>query len=277
MLAPAKINLMLHITGRRDDGYHLLQSLTCFADIGDEVTLTPSPGFKLATTGYFAGAIDGENLVVKAALALASACKVKPHGTITLDKKLPVGAGLGGGSADAAATLKLLSSHWHCRIPQSLAAGLGSDIPACIESQPCWMEGAGEIITPLRMNFDLPVLLVNPGVHVSTPDVYRALKVPFNEPLTLPRSFTKAKLMDFLRSTRNMLEAPAITIAPVIDELLSVLRATKGCQLARMSGSGSTCFAIFSSQESLLAAQQALRKSHPDWWVKKTTLQGTHG
>jgi 4-diphosphocytidyl-2-C-methyl-D-erythritol kinase len=278
MLAPAKINLMLHVVGKRADGYHLLQSLTCFADIGDEITLTPSHDFTLTIDGEFAEALQGhENLISKAANALAQSAGIRPHGRISLKKKLPIGAGLGGGSSDAAAALKLLSAHWHCKIPPALPVQLGSDVPACIIGAPCWMQKTGEDITPLKLLFDLPALLVNPRVHLPTQEVYENLKTPYSEPLSLPKQFTRSRLLDFLRSTSNALEVPAIAMQPVIAEVLHELRKLKGCQLARMSGSGSSCFALFASQEALMAAQQFLRQSHPHWWIKKTILQGNHG
>lgn len=278
MLAPAKINLMLHVTGRREDGYHLLQSLVMFADTGDDVSLTRAEGFSLATQGEFAPHIEGGNLIEKAATALAAAHGRTPAGRITLRKNLPVGAGLGGGSSDAAAALRLLADDWNVAIPTDLPRALGSDIPACLAAKACWMEGSGERITPLAVGFDVPILLANPRTPLDTAAVYKRLQPPYDAPLTLPDRFsTHAGLLAFLKDTHNTLETPAMTLAPVVGEVISALKTLPGAGLARMSGSGATCFAIFDSQEACERAANALIKSRPAWWVKPATLKGSHG
>ncbi|MDX2073664.1 MAG: 4-(cytidine 5'-diphospho)-2-C-methyl-D-erythritol kinase [Alphaproteobacteria bacterium] len=279
MLAAAKINLMLHITGKRADGYHLLQSLVMFAAIGDEVTLQPSEDFSLQVRGEFAGALQGDNLVTRAAQALADAAGITPHGALTLEKHLPVGAGLGGGSADAAAALLLLAKEWKTNIPLApIAATLGSDVPACMEMTPLWMEETGHRITPLAVPFDVPVLLVNPGVEVSTQAVYQQFLPPYAEPITLPGQFpTLESLVSFLQRTHNMLEKPATRLAPAIRTALYDMTMLQGCLLARMSGSGATCFGVFATEEACIAAANTLSGLHPNWWIRATRLTGNHG
>jgi 4-diphosphocytidyl-2-C-methyl-D-erythritol kinase len=279
VLAPAKINLMLHVTGRRADGFHLLQSLVVFADVGDEVLLEPSRDHSFHLKGAFASSlgVDDENLVTKAAHALADACNTAPRGRLTLIKQLPIGAGLGGGSSDAAVALELLSEYWGVEIPGWVAAKLGSDVPACLLRDPCWMEGVGERITPLQMYFDLPALLVNPRVPVSTQAVYQKLQAPYDQHLTLPKHFdSQGTLVEFLKTTRNALETPALATAPIIADVLAALGALPGCELARMSGSGGTCFGIFRSMEECERAKKAIQISHPDWWITETELKGTY-
>ncbi len=279
MLAPAKINLMLHVTGKRPDGYHLLQSLVMFAELGDDVSLTPSQDFSLEITGEFSGVLSGENLITKAAQALAKAHHIAPRGTITLDKKLPIGAGLGGGSMDAAVALKLLAKDWKTTTAlENIGAVLGSDIPACLHAAPLWMEGAGERITPLMISFDVPLLLVNPKREVATKEVYQRLTPPYAAPIALPSQFaTLAELLQFLEATHNALQAPAITTQPRIGDVLNAIKSLDNCLLERMSGSGGTCFGIFSTQEACINAAHTLQTSHPDWWIHATRLKGTHG
>lgn len=279
MLAPAKINLMLHVTAKRDDGYHRLQSLVMFADVGDEVALTPSTEFTLRVTGEFAGLLQGDNLISKAANALALAANMKPHGTITLDKKLPIGAGLGGGSSDAAAALKLLADDWNIAAPLAkIATALGSDVPACLHGAPLWMEGAGDELSPVSLPFDVPALLVNPRQEVATQAVYQKVKPPYSPHLTLPTGFaTLAALLEFLRSTHNALEEPALSIAPIIRKVMHDVSFLPGCLLSRMSGSGATCFGIFPSQKACINAGRELENLHPNWWIKPALLRGTYG
>lgn len=280
MLAKAKLNLMLQVTAKRADGYHLLQSLVMFARFGDEVSLSPADDFSLSVTGHLAHELPDtkNNLITRAAHALAAAHGITPHGRITLEKNLPIGAGMGGGSSDAAATLMLLSEYWGCSIPPALAPSLGSDIAACLHAKPCWMEGVGETITPLSLPFDVPVLLVNPRRHVATPQVYQSLPAIYDAPMALPDSFASlSELLAFLRTTRNALEPVAIGLEPVITDVLQALTALPQCGLARMSGSGATCFGIFPDDTACQTAQSALAKTHPNWWIQATTLEGSHG
>lgn len=280
MLAPAKLNVMLHVVARRGDGYHLLQSLVMFADIGDEVSVLPAADFSLQVEGEFAGALADtqHNLITKAAHALAQAHSIAPSGRISLRKNLPIGAGLGGGSSDAATALTLLSELWKRPIPADLAASLGSDIPACLHATPLWMEGVGEQVTPVLLPFNVHALLANPRIPVLAADAYRALTPPYDAPIQLPASFHSAdSLFDFLHTTRNALETPASTLAPVITEVLVSLAELPNCRLARMSGSGSTCFALFSTRESCEHAASLLQAARPDWWVRPCILRGSHG
>ena len=265
MLAPAKVNLMLHVTGKRADGYHLLQSLVMFADIGDDVSLTPSDDFSLIVTGEFASHLHGENLITKVAHAFDA------RGFLTLSKNLPVGSGLGGGSADAAAAIRLLS------LPTK-GEEFGSDIPACLHAAPLWMEGVGERITPVSIPFDVAVLLVNPRREVYTKAVYQRLAPPYAAPMKLPSQFTTlAELLQFLEKTHNALKTPATQMEPMIGTVIKAITALPSCLLSRMSGSGGTCFGIFPTQDACINAARALQTAHPDWWVRATKLQGNHG
>lgn len=282
MLARAKINLMLHVIGRRDDGYHTLQSLVVFADMGDELVLEPSDFFSLSIEGEFAGGLQsniGHNLVSRAAAVLSDVSNVQPHGRITLTKNLPIGAGLGGGSADAACALHLLAEYWKWGSPlHPLAEKLGSDIPACLFSTPLWMEGAGEVITLVQLDIDIPILLVNPRCEVSARDVYQRLTPPYDMPIRRPTHLTSLPgLIEFLGNTHNTLETPAIELEPAISDVLEALAELPGCMMGRMSGSGSTCFGIFPTQEACKMAQYALHRTHPHWWARATTIRRTHG
>jgi len=282
MLARAKINLMLHVTGRRADGYHLLQSLVGFADIGDELSLAPSDYFSLSIEGEFSEGLQhniGHNLVSRAAAALSAASGVQPHGRLTLTKNLPIGAGLGGGSADAACALRLLAEYWKWESPlHDIAAKLGSDIPACLQSTPLWMEGTGDAISPLRLDFDIPVLLVNPRREVGARDVYQRLAPPYDMPITLPAGFASLPdMVAFLGRTHNTLETPATGLEPAIGDVLEAMEELPECMLKRMSGSGSTCFGVFATQDACKLAQYTLHRTHPHWWARATIIRRTHG
>jgi 4-diphosphocytidyl-2-C-methyl-D-erythritol kinase len=260
-LAPAKINLTLHVTGQRDDGYHLLDSLVVFADFGDHLTFTPAAQTSLTVIGPFAEGVptDSRNSVLQAA-DLASACH-----RITLEKNLPHGAGIGGGSADAAAVLR------HFNVTGN-AENLGADVPVCLRSTAQRMQGIGDILTPLPNLPAVAAVLVNPRVHVSTPQIFKALTQKSHAPMpdVLP-SFAGARaLIDWLAQTRNDLQPPACALAPPISDALDVLN--KISPLARMSGSGATCFALFETRAEADRTAATLAESHPDWWVRPTTL-----
>lgn len=281
-LAPAKVNLYLHVTGRRPDGYHLLDSLVAFADIGDrlEVTAAPEGRLSLEVSGPFAGAIDvgaEDNLVLRAARALRDALDLPEAGAhIRLEKCLPVTAGLGGGSADAAATLRLLQRLWSRRLaPEALRAvalGLGADVPVCLASRPSHMAGIGEILTPLAGAVGgeaAPgIVLVNPRLPLSTPAVFRALAGRFGPaaPMTGWPAGLPA-LVEDLRWRRNDLQAPAEALCPSVAEILAALKAADGVVLARMSGSGATCFGLCADRHAALAAAETLRRVNAGWWV----------
>ena len=278
--APAKINLFLHVTGRRADGYHLISSLMVFADIGDELTAAPGKGLSLAVDGPFGGGlpVDDGNLVMRAAARLAALVGVAPDTALRLTKNLPVASGIGGGSADAAAALRALIKLWrHDPGDEALAAlglGLGADVPVCLRSRAMQVSGIGEILEPLPPLPPVWLVLVNPGVAVATKDVFAARAGAFSQPAPLvaaPNS--AADLARLLAERHNDLEAPAIGLAPVIGAVLAALRPTPGCLLARMSGSGATCFGLFADAPSATAAAQAIRIAQPRWWSVAAPLR----
>lgn len=272
--AAAKLNLSLHVTGRRADGYHLLDSLVAFADVGDMVRAEAADITSLTVTGpQGAGLTAGDdNLVLRAARLVPGA-----RARITLDKVLPVASGIGGGSADAAATLRALCGLYGVPLPSASAVlGLGADVPVCLEGRACRMTGVGEGVTPLAQPLPpVAVVLVNPGVAVATPAVFQALDRRDNPPMpsALPALRDLPALVAFLRQTRNDLEPAAIRLAPVIAQAGSALAAQPGCALARMSGSGATCFGLFQDAAQAEAAAAALRLAQPGWWIATATLR----
>lgn len=266
-LAPAKVNLALHVTGRRADGYHLLDSLVCFPRLGDLIEAEPAGGLSLALHGPFARDLGsgGDNLVLRAAAMLGPG----PGAALRLRKSLPVASGIGGGSSDAAATLRLLARMWGVALPDAGALlALGADVPVCLAGRPLRMRGIGERLTPLA----LPafwLVLVNPGVPVATGTVFAALAGRFGAamPDTLPPMPDVAALAAFLARQRNDLQDPAVAAVPQVGAVLAALAAQPGCLLARMSGSGATCFGMFGSEAAALDVADALRLSEPGWWV----------
>lgn len=269
--APAKINLYLHVTGRRDDGYHLLDSLVAFAAIGDTLSAEPAETLSLRVTGPFAAELtaDADNLVLRAARALAAEAGVSTGAHLVLDKHLPVASGIGGGSADAAAALRLLRRLWRLS-PQPavlarLAAGLGADVPVCLVGRAARMGGIGERLEPAPALPACGIVLVNPGIAVATAEVFRMRRGAWSQPAMLPSGWDGAAAMAAdLGRLRNDLEPAAIALRPVIAEVLTKIAATPGCKLARMSGSGATCFGLYADSAS---ARQAL--GHLDrqgWW-----------
>ncbi|WP_066795697.1 4-(cytidine 5'-diphospho)-2-C-methyl-D-erythritol kinase [Sphingomonas soli] len=260
--APAKLNLALHVRARREDGYHELETLFAFVEFGDEVTVEPADRDSFTVTGPFAGGLagEGDNLVTRAAAAFVRRFGGCPH-AITLDKRLPVASGIGGGSADAAATLRALG-RLHGVADEAMfeiADALGSDVPACLFGRTAIGRGRGERLEPVAGMPGTPVLLVNPGVAVSTAEVFRRWD-----------GVDRGALAGDPRAGRNDLEAPARAIAPVIGEVLQLLDAQPGVTLARMSGSGATCFALCDTPDACAAAAQALAR--PGWWVQPTRL-----
>ncbi len=267
--APAKINLHLHVTGRRADGYHLLDSLVVFADVGDTVKAVAGEGLRLAIDGPFAAGLTAgpDNLVLRAARRLAEAMGVAPNAALTLTKRLPVASGIGGGSADAAAALRVLARLWGVgALPDGIAAGLGADVPVCLAGRPALMQGVGEtlVATPALPPFGL--LLVNPGVAVSTQAVFARREPGCTPGCTLPAGWASATaLADWLRGLRNDLAVPARTLCPAIGRVLALIEGLPGCRLARMSGSGATCFGLFdTAQAAEMAAAEIGREG---WWV----------
>lgn len=275
-LAPAKINLALHVTGRRADGYHLLDSLVVFAELGDRITVTASNQDRFHVDGPFASDVplDGGNLVLRARDALRAAFPT--HTTqpvsISLEKNLPVASGIGGGSSDAAATLRALKRLW--RIPTDAAAladialPLGADLPMCLAGRPLFARGIGERLEPVTHFPALHMVLVNPGIALETPRVFRALGSRDNP--ALASLDTADTVLDWLAATRNDLEPAAMSIEPSIAEVLSALRRS-GAAFARMSGSGATCFGIFDSAAAASHAAMAISGEHPNWFSAATT------
>ena len=270
--APAKVNLALHVLGRRADGYHLLDSLVVFAEVGDTLRAGAADGLSLAVAGAFAPALaaDGENLVLRAARALAAAGGIAPRARLALRKQLPVASGIGGGSADAAAALRLLSRLWRLDLPaaelSALALTLGADVPVCLAGRPARMTGVGEVLDAAPRLPACGIVLVNPGVAVATPSVFRVRTGDFSPPLDLPQRWPDAAaLAATLSACRNDLQAPAISLAQAIADVLAALRATENNLLARMSGSGATCFALFATAADAEAAAVAVAR--PGWWV----------
>jgi 4-diphosphocytidyl-2-C-methyl-D-erythritol kinase len=268
--APAKVNLALHVLGRRADGYHLLDSLVVFAGVGDRLAAEPEAALTLDLRGPFGAALAGEadNLVSRAARALAEANGIATGARLVLEKHLPVASGIGGGSADAAAALRVLARLWGCA-PASpdLALKLGADVPVCLAGRPARMGGVGEALAPAPALPPCGLALVNPGVAVSTPAVFRARAGGFSARLDLPPGGwgDAATLAADLRRWGNDLQAPAVGLAPVIGEVIAALAATPGCLLARMSGSGATCFGLFATPAEAEAAAASQRRA--GWWT----------
>lgn len=281
-LAPAKVNLALHVTHRRDDGYHDLESLVVFADVADELVAMPAAADSLAVAGPFAKALGvGEtNLVSRAVAAFRARWPdaVETGLALRLTKNLPVAAGIGGGSADAAAALRLMASLSNRTIVLAeladMAAGLGADVPACLVSTPLVARGVGEVLAPLPEFPALHIVLVNPMIPLATADVFRRLRAHDNYPLPeLPSPLTRpAQLGIWLAETRNDLQPPAVKLVPVIGEIVEQLAETQGCMLARMSGSGATVFGLFGSEGQAHQAAQVMRAAHPDHWVAAAPL-----
>lgn len=268
--APAKINLFLHVIGRRPDGYHELDSLAVFAGAADRLTAEPDERLTLALTGPFGHALqpDGDNLVLRAARLLAEAASIRTGARLVLEKNLPVASGVGGGSADAAAALRLLARMWNVAPSLDLAplaAQLGADVPVCLAGRPARMRGIGERLGLAPALPEAGLVLVNPGVPLPTPAVFRARTGPFSTPAALPAYWPDvASMAAALQDCTNDLERAAIALCPDIAAALEALRAAEGCALARMSGSGATCFGLFAAPEAARAA--AARLARPGWW-----------
>lgn len=264
-LAPAKVNLALHVTGRRADGYHLLDSLVAFLRLGDVVAAEPSSRLSLSLDGPFAADLDAGagNLVLQAAALLG------PGGAaLHLTKSLPVASGIGGGSADAAATLRLLARLWDRSAPGSDAMlRLGADVPVCFASRPVRMSGIGEMLDPVTLP-PFWLVLVNPGVPVVTGAVFAALEGRSGPPLPQPGALPDAAaLAAYLSAQRNDLVEAACTLVPAAGAPAAALAAIPGCRLARMSGSGATWFGLFDTEAPALAAAETIRTVEPAWWV----------
>ena len=280
--APAKINLFLHVGEKRPDGYHELESLIGFAEVGDRISVAASGDLSLAVRGPFARDLpdsDG-NLALKAARAFQHRLNRRDGAIIRLEKNLPVASGIGGGSADAAAVLRGLALLWRADCSDagllSLAAELGSDVPACLLSRPCWVAGRGEILAELPELPRLATVLVNPGVGVATAAVFGMLnaRAGLGKPRPARRLENLWDVIGYLGEAGNDLEAPACRLAPVIQEVLSAFDREPGCAMAAMSGSGATCFALFHADEYAHGAADRIAQDHPEWWVSFTRLAG---
>ncbi len=285
-LACAKINLALHVTGVREDGYHLLSSLVAFADVGDLVEVYPASELGLQISGDFASMLQGnsqENLMLKVARRLQQHAGITQGASLHLYKHLPVASGIGGGSADAATTAKLLNSLWNLGFDEAelahLLLPLGADIPVCLTQKPVHMSGIGEIISPIAPMPALGVVLVNPLLQLSTATVFRLYDAlgKWDDPLPLPTPAsavaTAQGWVNFLKNCHNSLQAIAVELAPEIAEVLTVLEFQPECLLARMSGSGATCFALCATREKADKLEKNLHHRHPHWWVRSGMLQ----
>ena len=280
--APAKINLCLHVTGQRADGYHLLDSLVVFADIADRISVSAAPALSLRVTGPQAAGLAAElaagadNLVLRAAQSLAAARGPVPGAAITLDKQLPLASGIGGGSADAAATLRALACLWRVALPDATAVlALGADVPVCLAGRPARMRGIGAELSAVPPLPPAWLVLVNPGVAVATPAVFKALAKKTNPGLPeVPHLADAPALAAWLGQQRNDLEPAAEALAPVIAEVRRALAAQPGCLLARMSGSGATCFGLFADPATAHAAKAALASAERQWWVAAGRMLG---
>jgi len=272
--APAKINLTLHVTGQRSDGYHLIDSLVAFADIGDWVTVEKSTEMHFAVRGPRAKGVptDDSNLVLRAAGLMLT-----DQGTsVTLEKHLPAASGIGGGSADAAATLRAIRRLCNQPIPSAAdMLSLGADVPVCLESETARMQGIGEILTPIAALPAVWVVLVNPGVEISTPRSFKALASKENAPMpeTIPVFEDIGGMVAWLSEQRNDLQPGAIAMEPVIGDVLAAIATTKKLVLTRMSGSGATCFGLYATEEDASASAQTICTRHPEWWVAAGVLR----
>lgn len=282
--APAKINLFLHVLGRREDGYHLLESLVGFADIGDELALEPGDSPSLLIEGPMAAGLvaDDSNLVLKAARLFADAFPAAKTGRFHLIKNLPVASGIGGGSTDAAAALRLLAlaNGFAVFDPKLMdcARALGADVPVCMEAKPRLMRGIGHELGPVLSFVDQPAVLINPGVALETSAVFTALGLKPGERhvapgiVDLPATGMNA-LVRLASTSRNHLEPPASALASKIRRVIAALGGQQGCQLARMSGSGATCFALFDSDAAAQDAAESIKAIHYRWWVRPCRIQ----
>lgn len=286
-LAPAKVNLFLHVGAPEPSGYHPVSSLVVFADVGDLLTIEPAPDFGLEISGPFADALDGEgdNLVTRAARGFAAAAGLGAvPARLTLDKRLPIASGVGGGSADAGAALRLLqralaTTPLGAPALEAVAAGLGADGPMCLHARPALATGYGERLAPAPAMPPLDAVLVNPRAPSPTGPVYRAYDEAVAPegaaPPVLPARFERLEaVIAMLNGTRNDLEAPARRLTPAIGEVLAALEAAPETLFARMSGSGATCFALCASADHAAALAQRLAAHQPGWWVQPCRLGG---
>lgn len=280
--APAKVNLTLHVTGQRDDGYHLLDSLVVFAGAHDVITAAPATDLQLTVTGPFSHGVpsDQSNLILKAAEALRKARGITAGATLTLEKQLPHAAGIGSGSSDAAATLKLLADLWNAPPLPATApevAALGADVPVCLRApQPMRMAGIGDVLTPTPKLPNCAIVLVNPKVAVPTQSVFAGLTSKRNPAMdVLPAGLDFAGFLDWLKSQRNDLQAPAEKVAPTIVACLKKLRSVHGIAYAGMSGSGATCYGLCKNMADARHAARVIQVAEMGWWVTPADILGS--
>jgi len=284
--APAKINLYLHVTGRRDDGYHLLDSLVVFADAADQIIIQPASRFSLAIEGAYAGAFvaadrddspAGKNLAVRAAYACAAHFDRPLNLRITLSKNLPLASGVGGGSADAAAVVWGLVRFWGIKTPpisslMPLLLALGADVPVCYLCQGVQVGGIGDRLQPHETMPEWPAVLVNPRQSCPTPEIFRSYKDSgqnFSAPVSVPHDMSdRHEFLEFIRQQKNDLEVTAIEKLPAIRDVIVALKQTEEAQLVRMSGSGATVFALYPTPESAQRSAEKIQSTRPHWWVR---------
>jgi 4-diphosphocytidyl-2-C-methyl-D-erythritol kinase len=277
--APAKVNLYLHVTGRRADGYHLLDSLIAFAAIGDTLDIEESDELSLVNAGPFGVVLDPgpDNLVLRAARSLQAEAGITSGAKLTLTKRVPVAAGLGGGSADAAATLDGLAELWDLDVDDEdlarLGIDLGADVPVCLYGGPAYVSGIGEVIDPAPYLPETHIVLANPGKAVLTAAVFKSQGGRFGSPARFADAPKDARaLAELLAKRENGLARAAMQLEPAIGEVITALEESGNCLLARMCGSGPTCYAIFPDAATAAAAATKLARAHPGWWVCPTTL-----
>ncbi len=277
--APAKINLFLHITGKREDGYHLIQSLMVFVDVGDVLDFAKHDGLFIDVDGDFAGDMPmaNDNLIYKAATLLAADYKIQPKGAVKLTKNLPVASGIAGGSSDSAAALRGFARLWglpdEYERMQRLAQKLGADVPACYIGKPVWAEGIGEKMTRLPEMPAMHFVLVNPLVQTPTPEVFARYNSKFSAAIQFSgRRKTMHEWIADLKLYRNDLTDAALQVTPEIKDVLQALVETPNCHFARLSGSGATCFGVYDNQDAAIAAVNKLKQRYPRWWVAPANL-----
>lgn len=280
--APAKLNLFLHVVGKRSDGYHLLESLVAFAEFGDTLHVEPSGLLSLEIAGPFAEALQQEshkNLVMRAATELRFRGGTAEGARMLLEKNIPIAAGMGGGSSDAATAIDELCRLWKLwgidDIRHGIATALGADVKMCLKPKNCFVQGIGEKITPVSMAFDMGIVLVSSGTPLPTESVFKKLQGPYTPKLaSLPSAFASApQLIAYLADKRNDLQETAVAQVPEISDALHALRSTLGCGYAAMTGSGATCFGLYEDIDKSMQAAQAMRSTFPSWWIQATRLR----
>ncbi|MCK5167859.1 MAG: 4-(cytidine 5'-diphospho)-2-C-methyl-D-erythritol kinase [Rhodospirillaceae bacterium] len=280
--ANAKINLYLHVTGKRDDGFHILDSLVVFADVGDSLSVRLVPGSNeliFKTSGPFSAEVptDDGNLVLRAAKLLRDTHAIQMGAEILLEKNLPVSSGIGGGSADAAATLRALSDLWGLKAPaldlETISQKLGADVPVCLTGKNVFMGGIGEILAPAPPLPPCWLVLANPGCKVSTPEVFKNRSGEFSSPARFDEApADTARLAEIIAERKNDLFQGALGIAPEIRGVMAALQNLDGALLARMSGSGATCFGLFADEAGALAGAKRIAQNNPGWWVRAARM-----